>query len=121
MNKWIAIAMVLAGFSAGVGASARTMTTQRQDTVQLTAPSGGGTFIASELGPAGLPALRAAAGCATQPGRDPAALPVPPVENMRYWCDRCVEHGGQHFHPDCPPGHRCSPNNGQAQCGGGSF
>jgi hypothetical protein len=121
MNRWIGIALVLAGASAGVGADAGTMAPVRQDAVRIEVPSGGRTMIASELGPSGVPAVRAAVGCNALPGRDPPAMANPPPANMRYWCNRCVAQGGQHFHPDCPAGSRCAPNNGQAQCGGGSF
>src|SRR4029077_1130357 len=37
------------------------------------------------------------------------------------FCLRCVSLPDQHYHPLCPSGARCSPNNGQPQCGGGSF
>jgi hypothetical protein len=37
------------------------------------------------------------------------------------WCLKCVSLPNQHYHPLCPAGARCSPNNGANQCGGGSF
>jgi hypothetical protein len=37
------------------------------------------------------------------------------------YCLRCVSLPNQHYHPLCPSGSRCSPNNGVPQCGGGSF
>ena len=37
------------------------------------------------------------------------------------WCLKCVSLPNQHYHPLCPQGARCSPNNGAPQCGGGSF
>ena len=64
---------------------------------------------------------RTVAQCALLPGNEHPPIPIPPPANMRFWCMRCVEHGGQHFHPDCPAGHRCSPDNGAPQCGGGAF
>ena len=36
-------------------------------------------------------------------------------------CLKCVSLPNQHYHPLCPAGSRCSPNNGVPQCGGGSF
>src|SRR5579871_870418 len=70
------------------------------------------TASAHETGPSGGPAVRTVHG----PNSCDTIAP-----DLRTWCTQCVSLPGQHYHPDCPSGARCSPNNGQAQCGGGQF
>ena len=109
-KKILAAAMLFAVYSVGVVAFARP-------------PAPAGATLAHEVGPSGRHAIRGIDGpngCGTLPGNaaeGPAAAPA----NMRYWCTRCIQQGGQHYHADCPAGARCSPNNGAVQCGGGQF
>jgi hypothetical protein len=105
-KKILGVSIVLAGYSIGMVAFAR-----------ATDPTSHATVLAHHTGHES----RTAADCSHLPGNVPPAENPPPPSNMRYWCTECVNQGGQHYHPDCPAGSRCSPNNGQAQCGGGRF